>query len=157
VNDRVQQRLTDIDEAITAIGSHLARGDLSDGLIFDARTVAASNPWSVWSRECPTARTSSSREFRHPVYRRRFRPDERVAGRLGQLTASAGSGGSPATVRSREGQPLTGWSGTTCRSMTVGRMGGVLSYLYLPALKNSGQDHSRAGGSAYVDHHPTWR
>ena len=36
MNDRVQQRLADIDEAITAIASHLARGDLSDGLIFDA-------------------------------------------------------------------------------------------------------------------------
>ena len=36
MNNRVQQRLADIDEAITAITSHLARGDLSDGLIFDA-------------------------------------------------------------------------------------------------------------------------
>ena len=29
-------RLADIMDAITAINSHLARGDLSDGLIFDA-------------------------------------------------------------------------------------------------------------------------
>lgn len=33
---RDQQRLTDIASAITAIGSHLERGGLSDGLIFDA-------------------------------------------------------------------------------------------------------------------------
>ena len=33
---RDQQRLTDIASAITAIRSHLERGDLSDGLIFDA-------------------------------------------------------------------------------------------------------------------------
>ena len=31
-----EQRLDDIDKAITAIRSHLARGDLSDGLVFDA-------------------------------------------------------------------------------------------------------------------------
>ena len=30
------QRLHDIDTAITAIRSHLTRGDLSDGLVFDA-------------------------------------------------------------------------------------------------------------------------
>lgn len=30
------QRLDDIETAITAIRSHLARGDLSDGLVFDA-------------------------------------------------------------------------------------------------------------------------
>ena len=30
------QRLDDIDTAITAIRSHLTRGDLSDGLVFDA-------------------------------------------------------------------------------------------------------------------------
>jgi uncharacterized protein with HEPN domain len=30
------ERLADIMDAITAINSHLARGDLSDGLIFDA-------------------------------------------------------------------------------------------------------------------------
>jgi uncharacterized protein with HEPN domain len=30
------ERLADIIDAITAINSHLARGDLSDGLIFDA-------------------------------------------------------------------------------------------------------------------------
>jgi uncharacterized protein with HEPN domain len=36
VNDRVPERLADIADAITAIASHLARGDLSDGLIFDA-------------------------------------------------------------------------------------------------------------------------
>jgi uncharacterized protein with HEPN domain len=30
------QRLDDIDTAITAIRSHLARGNLSDGLVFDA-------------------------------------------------------------------------------------------------------------------------
>ena len=30
------QRLSDIDTAITAIRAHLLRGDLSDGLVFDA-------------------------------------------------------------------------------------------------------------------------
>ena len=30
------QRLDDVDTAITAIRSHLARGDMSDGLVFDA-------------------------------------------------------------------------------------------------------------------------
>ncbi len=30
------QRLDDVETAITAIQSHLARGDLSDGLVFDA-------------------------------------------------------------------------------------------------------------------------
>ena len=30
------QRLTDVEAAIEAIGSHLERGDLSDGLVFDA-------------------------------------------------------------------------------------------------------------------------
>ena len=33
---RDQQRLTDIQAAIAAIRSHLTRGDLSDGLVFDA-------------------------------------------------------------------------------------------------------------------------
>lgn len=33
---RERQRLADIQAAIDAIGSHLKRGDLSDGLIFDA-------------------------------------------------------------------------------------------------------------------------
>ena len=33
------ERLTDIINAIDAIRSHLARGDLSDGLIFDAVRV----------------------------------------------------------------------------------------------------------------------
>ena len=33
---RELQRLADIQAAIDAIGSHLQRGDLSDGLIFDA-------------------------------------------------------------------------------------------------------------------------
>ncbi len=31
-----EERLADIVDAITAIRSHLTRGDLSDGLIFDA-------------------------------------------------------------------------------------------------------------------------
>ena len=35
MNHRDEQRLADILEAITAIESHLSRGDLSDGLIFD--------------------------------------------------------------------------------------------------------------------------
>jgi len=30
------QRLSDIDDALTAIRTHLMRGDLSDGLVFDA-------------------------------------------------------------------------------------------------------------------------
>lgn len=34
--DRTRQRLSDITEAIAAIRSHLERGDLSDGLVFDA-------------------------------------------------------------------------------------------------------------------------
>jgi hypothetical protein len=36
VNYRDHQRLSDIQAAIDAIRSHLQRGDLSDGLIFDA-------------------------------------------------------------------------------------------------------------------------
>ncbi len=36
MNHREKQRLTDITDAIMAIESHLSRGDLSDGLIFDA-------------------------------------------------------------------------------------------------------------------------
>jgi 2-C-methyl-D-erythritol 4-phosphate cytidylyltransferase len=36
VTYRERQRLTDIQAAIDAIRSHLQRGDLSDGLIFDA-------------------------------------------------------------------------------------------------------------------------
>ena len=36
MNHRDDQRLSDILEAIAAIESHLSRGDLSDGLIFDA-------------------------------------------------------------------------------------------------------------------------
>ena len=35
-----EERLSDIVNAITAIRSHLARGDLSDGLIFDAVRVS---------------------------------------------------------------------------------------------------------------------
>jgi uncharacterized protein with HEPN domain len=36
VTYRERQRLGDIQAAIDAIGSHLQRGDLSDGLVFDA-------------------------------------------------------------------------------------------------------------------------
>ncbi|MGH3274803.1 MAG: HepT-like ribonuclease domain-containing protein [Streptosporangiaceae bacterium] len=36
MTDRDQQRLADIQAAINAIRSHLRRGDLSDGLVFDA-------------------------------------------------------------------------------------------------------------------------
>jgi uncharacterized protein with HEPN domain len=36
VTDRDRQRVTDILAAIDAIRSHLTRGDLSDGLVFDA-------------------------------------------------------------------------------------------------------------------------
>ena len=36
MNYRERQRLADIQAAIDAIHSHLQRGDLSDGLIFDA-------------------------------------------------------------------------------------------------------------------------
>jgi len=36
VSSREQQRLRDVLAAIDAIRSHLARGDLSDGLVFDA-------------------------------------------------------------------------------------------------------------------------
>ena len=35
MNHRDERRLTDILDAITAIESHLSRGELSDGLIFD--------------------------------------------------------------------------------------------------------------------------
>jgi hypothetical protein len=36
VTERTRQRLTDIQAAIDAIHAHLQRGDLSDGLVFDA-------------------------------------------------------------------------------------------------------------------------
>lgn len=36
---RVEERLADIVDAIAAIRSHLTRGELSDGLIFDAVRV----------------------------------------------------------------------------------------------------------------------
>ena len=36
---RSAQRLDDIEAAILVIGQHLARGDLSDGLVFDAVRV----------------------------------------------------------------------------------------------------------------------
>ena len=36
MSDRERQRLADIQAAIDAIRSHLQRGDLTDGLIFDA-------------------------------------------------------------------------------------------------------------------------
>lgn len=36
MTDRDRQRLSDIVAAIDAIGEHLQRGDLSDGLVFDA-------------------------------------------------------------------------------------------------------------------------
>lgn len=36
MTNRVQQRLADIAEAIAAIASHRERGDLADGLVFDA-------------------------------------------------------------------------------------------------------------------------
>jgi uncharacterized protein with HEPN domain len=39
VSRRDAERLADILDAITAIRSHLSRGDLSDGLIFDAVRV----------------------------------------------------------------------------------------------------------------------
>jgi uncharacterized protein with HEPN domain len=39
VSRRDRERLEDISDAITAIRSHVARGDLSDGLIFDAVRV----------------------------------------------------------------------------------------------------------------------
>jgi hypothetical protein len=42
------ERLADIMDAITAINSHLARGDLSDGLIFDAVRLAQ-RPDIKWS------------------------------------------------------------------------------------------------------------
>ena len=34
--DRAQQRLSDITAAIAAIRAHVERGDISDGLVFDA-------------------------------------------------------------------------------------------------------------------------
>jgi len=39
VTRRERQRLADIDTAIMVIRQHLARGDLSDGLVFDAVRV----------------------------------------------------------------------------------------------------------------------
>jgi uncharacterized protein with HEPN domain len=39
VTYREQQRLADIQAAIDAIRSHLQRGDLSDGLVFDAMRI----------------------------------------------------------------------------------------------------------------------
>lgn len=36
MTDRERQRLSDIHAALAAIRSHLQRGDLSDGLVFDA-------------------------------------------------------------------------------------------------------------------------
>lgn len=39
MNHRDERRLTDILDAIAAIESHLTRGDLSDGLIFDAARI----------------------------------------------------------------------------------------------------------------------
>jgi uncharacterized protein with HEPN domain len=39
VTRRERQRLADIDTAIAVIRQHLARGDLSDGLVFDAVRV----------------------------------------------------------------------------------------------------------------------
>ena len=36
IEERAQRRLSDITEAIAAIRSHLERGDISDGLVFDA-------------------------------------------------------------------------------------------------------------------------
>ena len=39
MNHRERQRLADIQAAIDAIRSHLRRGDLSDGLVFDAIRV----------------------------------------------------------------------------------------------------------------------
>ena len=53
---RERQRLADIQAAIDAIRSHLQRGDLSDGLIFDAvrirlqarRETAPASPQAAW-------------------------------------------------------------------------------------------------------------
>lgn len=41
---RERQRLDDIQAAIDAIGSHLQRGDLSDGLIFGEADIVAERP-----------------------------------------------------------------------------------------------------------------
>lgn len=65
-DDRAQRRLTDITEAITAIHAHLQRGDIADGLIFDAvrirlveigeavkslpREVTSAEPDVAWSQ-----------------------------------------------------------------------------------------------------------
>jgi uncharacterized protein with HEPN domain len=54
----VQQRLTDITEAVAAIKAHLERGDLSDGLIFDAvriRLVEIGEAVKTLPREVTTA------------------------------------------------------------------------------------------------------
>jgi hypothetical protein len=61
VTYRERQRLADIQAAIDAIRSHLRRGDLSDGLVFDALWIrlleigeaVKAHPWPVIiSRSC---------------------------------------------------------------------------------------------------------
>jgi hypothetical protein len=54
VTYRERQRLTDVQAAIEAIRSHLQRGNLSDGLIFDAVRRAPSR------RTCPTSNGRSA-------------------------------------------------------------------------------------------------
>lgn len=41
---RDRERLQDLVEAIDAIGSHVARGGLSDGLVFDAVRIPLPGP-----------------------------------------------------------------------------------------------------------------
>jgi hypothetical protein len=52
VSYRERQRLADIQAAIDAIRSHLQRGDLSDGLVFDACKPQ-------WTKTCPTSSAPS--------------------------------------------------------------------------------------------------
>jgi uncharacterized protein with HEPN domain len=58
VGDRDERRLADIAEAIAAIESHLTRGELSDGLIFDAvriRLLEIGEAVKALSREATAA------------------------------------------------------------------------------------------------------
>lgn len=75
--DRVQQRLADISEPIAANASHLGRGNISDGLIFDAvrirllevgEAVKALRP-DVTATEPDIPLTQIARMRDHPAHR----------------------------------------------------------------------------------------
>ena len=76
---RDRQRLTDISDAITAIAAHRERGELSDGLIFDAvrirlleigeavkalpEEIIATEPGSPWAQIARTRDNLAHRYF----------------------------------------------------------------------------------------------